>query len=150
MKIALAEALSGMDENEGGPFGAVVVQKGEIIAQAHNEVIKKKDPTAHAEILAIQRASKKLGRFDLSGCELFSTCEPCPMCFGAIHWARICRVYYGCSQSDAADIGFSDKHIYDVLKGITKQDSVSFSQVDRNKCLKAFELWKTKADKTEY
>jgi guanine deaminase len=150
MKIAFGEAVSGMDSNEGGPFGALVVLNGEIIAQAHNEVIKNKDPTAHAEILAIRRASKKLGRFDLSDCELYTTCEPCPMCFGAIHWARIGRVYYGCSRSDAADIGFSDKHIYDVIQGKAKQDAIRFSQVDRKECLKAFELWENKPDKTEY
>ena len=115
--IAILEAEDGMKNNDGGPFGAVVVMDGKIIAQAHNEVISSNDPTAHAEIIAIRRASKKLGRFDLSDCELYSTCEPCPMCFSAIHWAKIKTLYFGCNNRDAAKIGFDDKFIYDVIRG---------------------------------
>ena len=93
----MEEALKGVRENHGGPFGAVIVKNGEIISKAHNEVIKNNDPTDHAEMMAIREASKKLERFDLSDCELYTSCEPCPMCFAAIHWAKIKKVYYGCT-----------------------------------------------------
>ena len=94
MRIALKEAEKGMEKGEGGPFGAVIVKDGEIISKAHNEVLKTNDPTAHAEMVAIRRASKKLGRFNLSDCDIYSTCEPCPMCFSAIHWAKIKKLYF--------------------------------------------------------
>jgi guanine deaminase len=104
MQAAIEEAFRGMKADEGGPFGAVVVRQGKIIARAHNEVISTGDPTAHAEIQAIRKASQKLGKFDLSACVMYATCEPCPMCLGAIFWARIPRLYYVCSRADAASI----------------------------------------------
>ena len=106
MKIAIEEALQGMKNNDGGPFGAVIVRNGEIISMAHNEVVKTNDPTAHAEVTALRKASSLLGRFDLSDCEIYSSCEPCPMCFAAIHWAKIKKLYYGSTRHDAANIDF--------------------------------------------
>jgi len=114
MEIAVQEALKGIRKKEGGPFGAVIVKDGEIISVGNNQVILTNDPTAHAEIVAIRRASEKLGRFDLSDCEIYTTCEPCPMCYSAIHWAKIPIMYYGASRDDAAEIGFDDKYLYSI------------------------------------
>lgn len=150
MDIAAKEALKGLRKNHGGPFGAVIIQNNKIISKAHNEVIKNNDPTAHAEILAIRKASKKLKRFDLSDCEIYSTCEPCPMCFAAIHWAKIRSLYYGCSKEDAANIGFDDKFIYEVIKEIANKKQVTKVQTSREECLKLFKEWENKKDKTQY
>jgi guanine deaminase len=150
MKEAVEEALKGVRENHGGPFGAVIVKNGEIISKAHNEVIKNNDPTDHAEMMAIREASKKLERFDLSDCELYTSCEPCPMCFAAIHWAKIKKVYYGCTRKDAASIGFDDNYIYDVIKGVAKEKKVVLEQMGRDLGLKAFKQWEIKEDKVQY
>jgi len=150
MKVAVQEAMDGVEKGHGGPFGAVIVKDNEIIAQAHNEVINNNDPTDHAEMIAIRRAAKKLGRFDLSDCELYTSCEPCPMCFSAIHWAKIKRVYFGCTKDDAAKIGFDDKYIYDVIKGVAEHKKVEFEQKDRKICLEPFKEWKAKDDKVQY
>jgi len=148
--IAIEEAKSGIDSDEGGPFGAVIVKDGKIIASAHNEVIKTNDPTAHAEILAIRRASEKLSRFDLSDCTIYSTCEPCPMCFSAIHWAKIKNLHYGCDNTDAAQIGFDDKFIYDVIRGVSNNQKVNSIQEHKEKCMLLFEMWEEKKDKVQY
>lgn len=150
MKIAIQEAFYAIENNEGGPFGAVIVRDGEIIAKAHNEVIKTNDPTSHAEIVAIRRASNILGRFDLGDCEIYSSCEPCPMCFSAIHWAKIKKLYYGCTREDAAIIGFDDKYIYDVINGTAKIKKVDVIQIDRDFSIKPFEKWKLKSNKIQY
>jgi guanine deaminase len=150
MDLACKEALRGMNNNEGGPFGAVIVKDGEVIAKAHNRVIKTNDPTAHAEIVAIRKASKKLGRFDLSDCQIYSTCEPCPMCLAAIHWAKMKTLYYGCTKKDAASINFDDKFIYDVIKEVAKKPQVEKFQVERDACLRLFTAWKEKDDKVPY
>jgi guanine deaminase len=150
MTQAVKEAFAGMRKNEGGPFGVVIVHKGKIIARAHNEVIKTNDPTLHAEMVAIKRASQKLKRFDLSDCEIYSSCEPCPMCLAAIHWAKMKKLYYGCTQKDAAQIGFDDKFIYDVIKGKAKKKQVTAKQLDRKECLKPFQEWDKKEDKVQY
>lgn len=151
MNASIEEAYKGMKMNEGGPFGAVVVHGGRIIARAHNQVIGTKDPTAHAEIQAIRKAAATLGRFDLSDCEIYSTCEPCPMCLGAIFWARIPRLFYGCNRSDAASKGFIDKAIYEA---ILKQDhalgGLDVVQFARKSCLPLMEFWDKKADKQAY
>ena len=139
-----------MDSGDGGPFGAVIVKNGSIISSAHNEVIKTSDPTAHAEVLAIRRASEKLGRFDMSDCIIYSTCEPCPMCFAAIHWARIGTLYYGCDHRDAAEIGFDDKFIYDVIRGKSKEKTLISVQENRDECLELFSIWEKKDDKVPY
>jgi guanine deaminase len=150
LNFAIDEAKNGVESGDGGPFGAVIVKNGVIISSAHNEVIGSNDPTAHAEILAIRRASEKLGRFDLSDCEIYSTCEPCPMCFSAIHWAKIKKLYYGCTNKDAAKIGFDDKFIYDVIKGDRIDSRLQSIQINREKCLILFKLWDNKTDKIPY
>uniref|UniRef100_A0A7S3YTN6 CMP/dCMP-type deaminase domain-containing protein n=1 Tax=Lotharella globosa TaxID=91324 RepID=A0A7S3YTN6_9EUKA len=117
MDVAVQEAKEGVERGEGGPFGAVVVNsKGEIVSRAHNMVLQTNDPTAHAEMTAIQKASSKLGRFDLSDCKIYTTCEPCPMCFGAIHWAKIPVCVYSASVDHAADAGFDNQNIYDAIR----------------------------------
>ncbi len=150
MRVAVREAWKGMNGNEGGPFGAAVVRAGRVISRAHNEVIKTNDPTAHAEILAIRRASRKLGRFDLSDCMIYTTCEPCPMCLAAIHWARIKTFYFGCTKSDAARIGFDDQAIYRAFKGNAKAPGATAIPAQRDECLGLFKAWAAKEDKTPY
>lgn len=150
MKIAIEEALHGMKNNEGGPFGAVVVRNGEVISRAHNEVVKTNDPTAHAEVVALRRASSLLGRFDLSDCEIYSSCEPCPMCFSAIHWAKIKKLYYGSTRQDAANIDFDDQYIYDVINGTAKVLQVEVLQINREESLEPFIEWKSKMDRVQY
>jgi guanine deaminase len=150
VQLALEEAYKGMRAGDGGPFGAVVVKDGIVVASGHNEVLKHNDPTNHAEMVAIRKAAKKLGRFDLSDCELYITSEPCPMCFSAIHWAKMRKIYFACTRGDAADIGFDDKFIYDVLQGKTKKKQVISVQVGREECLPAFLEWKKKSNKTMY
>jgi guanine deaminase len=150
MKIAIDEALDGMKNNDGGPFGAVIVKDGVIISSAHNEVIKTNDPTAHAEVTVLRKASKILGRFDLSDCEIYSSCEPCPMCFAAIHWAKIKKLYYGSTRQDAANIDFDDQYIYDVINGTATELQVEVVQVDRQESLEPFEKWQVKMDRVQY
>ncbi|MBN2355916.1 nucleoside deaminase [candidate division KSB1 bacterium] len=150
MHIAVTEALRGMRRNHGGPFGAVIVRANSVIARAHNEVLKTQDPTAHAEILAIRKAAKKLGRFDLSDCEIYSSCEPCPMCFAAILWAKIPRLYYGCTHADAAKIGFDDATIYQVIRGETSSTRLTSARIDEQLCRRTFEEWLLKQDRKLY
>lgn len=150
MKIAIEEARKGMKNNEGGPFGAAVVRNGKIIAKGRNLVIKTNDPTAHAEIIAIRRATAKLKRFDLSDCEIYSSCEPCPMCFSAIHWAKIRKLYFGCTRNDAAKIGFDDKFIYDVIQGKAAKKQVKTMRLNHKDCLNLFKKWQDKNDKKLY
>jgi len=150
MKIAIEEALHGMKNDEGGPFGAVVVRNGVVISRAHNEVVKTNDPTAHAEVVALRKASSALGRFDLSDCEIYSSCEPCPMCFSAIHWAKIKKLYYGSTREDAANIDFDDQYIYDVIKGTAKVLQVEVLQINREESLEPFKEWKSKMDRVQY
>jgi guanine deaminase len=150
MAIAIREARRGMERNEGGPFGAVIVRGGQVVARAHNRVISSHDPTAHAEVLAIRRASKKLGRFDLSDCAVYSTCEPCPMCLAAIYWAKIRRLYFGCTREDAAQIRFDDRYIYRVLKGSVTKPRLRSIRLDRDSCLGLFRAWIKKRDRVQY
>lgn len=150
MTLAIEEAFDGMRIGDGGPFGAVIVLNGKVIATAHNEVIKTNDPTMHAEVNAIRKATKLLGRFDLSDCEIYSSCEPCPMCFAAIHWAKMKSLYIGASRYDAADAGFDDQYIYDVINKKATKKQVEIHSVDCKECQKPFEEWKEKQDKTEY
>ena len=150
MKKAVDEAFAGMRSDDGGPFGAIIVKDGEIIAIGHNEVIKTNDPTAHAEIVAIRKATKLLGRFDLSDCEIYSSCEPCPMCFSAIHWAKMKTLYFGANRYDAADIGFDDQYIYDVILGKATKEQVEIIHMDHDECLAPFKEWSKKNDKVEY
>ena len=143
MQIAKENASKGMQE-EGGPFGAVIVDKeGNIISNGNNRVLKEKDPTQHAEIVAIREACKKLNTYDLAGYELYTSCEPCPMCLSAIIWANIKNVYYGCTKEDAGKIGFRDDMIYDFLKGKNK-NLIELKQIDREECIKEMKKYKEK------
>jgi guanine deaminase len=148
MKIAYNEATEGMLANDGGPFGAVIIHSGKVIAAAHNEVLKTNDPTAHAEILAIRQASKELGRFDLSECILYVTCKPCPMCLGAIYWARIGTVYYGATEEDAARGGFDDQRFYQMIHN--HNSDVVLKQIDEEANSKLFDQWLEKEDRQIY
>lgn len=151
MDLCVKKCKEGMLNLEGGPFGAAIIKDGEIIALANNTVIKDNDPTAHGEMNAIRLACKKLGTFDLSGCILYTTSEPCPMCMSGIIWANISKVYYGCTVEDAADIGFRDEHILNFLKGdCTNKKVLDLEQIDKTNCMTAFEMWKNRQDKVEY
>ena len=136
--------------NGGGPFGAVIVRDDEVIATGTNRVVPNSDPTAHAEVMAIREACQKLQTFDLSGCILYASCEPCPMCLSAMYWAHIERYFYAGTQHDAAEIGFDDKFIYDEIAQKPKDRFMSRKQILRDATLKVFNTWKNKADKIEY
>ena len=134
----------------GGPFGSVIVKDNKIIAEGSNKVTSTNDPTAHGEIVAIREACKKLNNFSLSGCELYSTCEPCPMCLSAIYWARIDKIYYANTRKDAQKIDFDDSLIYSEFKKNIDKRKIPMIQMMRNEALKAFELWDKKIDKVKY
>ncbi|MDD5717714.1 MAG: nucleoside deaminase [Sulfuricurvum sp.] len=148
MQIAHDEAVFGMEHNHGGPFGALIVRNEEIIAAAHNEVLLTNDPTAHAEINAIRKASRNLGRFDLSDCVLYTTCYPCPMCMGAILWARIPTVYYGATEADAAEGGFDDEKFHTFLKN--PKEALDLQMLDNAQGRELFARWNQKEDRTLY
>ena len=137
-------------ENQGGPFGAVIVKDGEIIAASGNSVTIDNDPTAHAEVNTIRKACKHLGTFNLEGCEIYSSCEPCPMCLSAIYWAHIDKLYYATTKDDAASIGFDDSFIYHELTLKPEERHVHAEQHDREEALEPFNIWRGKIDKTEY
>ncbi len=134
----------------GGPFGAVVAKDGEIVATGVNRVTANIDPTAHAEVSAIRAACAALGTFNLEGCEIYTSCEPCPMCLGAIYWARLSRMYYGNNKHDAKDVGFDDSFIYDEIELTPSRRKLQSEILLRNEALKAFTLWSDKSDKVEY
>lgn len=134
----------------GGPFGAVIVKNGKEIASAYNEVTLQNDPTAHAEIHAIRLAAKKLNTFNLSGCEIYTSCEPCPMCLSAIYWAKISKIYYANTKADAQAIGFDDSFIYDQLDLPEEERSVQAVKMLREEALEAFKLWEQTTDKINY
>lgn len=150
LALALEEARAGIENDDGGPFGAVVVREGVVISKAHNEVLRRNDPTAHAEILAIRRASAILGSFDLSTCEIYSTSEPCPMCFSAIFWARIKRLVFGTTREDVAEIGFDDSLIYDIIKGEAEAEEMEVVSLDREGCRAVLEEWRRKPGRRMY
>ena len=141
MEIANENAKKGIEKKQGGPFGAVIVDKeGNIISNGNNKVLLNHDPTAHAEIVAIRNACEKLETYDLNGCVLYTSCEPCPMCLSAAIWANIKKIYYGCTKEDANSIGFRDDIIYDFLKGENKS-LVDLENIDRDECIKVFEKY---------
>lgn len=150
MKRAIEVSKQGMDNNEGGPFGAIIVKNGEIIAESCNQVTSTNDPTAHAEVAVIRKACQKLGTFQLDDCILYTSCEPCPMCFGAIYWARPKAVYFGCTKEDAAKIDFDDQFIYDELEKDQQNLKIKFINLMREDAVKVFNQWSEKTDKTEY
>lgn len=137
-------------EKGGGPFGAVIVKDGKIVAQGHNCVTINNDPTAHAEVTVIRKACKKMKTFDLSGCEIYTSCEPCPMCLSAIYWAHIDKIYYGCTKADAKDIDFDDSFIYDQIDLKPEKRSIPAAQILHQEALQAFRVWESKEDKVEY
>jgi tRNA(Arg) A34 adenosine deaminase TadA len=150
MQAAIALSLEGMRSGRGGPFGAVVVKNGEIVGRGHNQVTSSNDPTAHAEIVAIRAACKTLKTFQLDGCDIYTSCEPCPMCLGAIYWARPARVFYGNTKADAAEIGFDDRFIYDELDLPLDRRTIPMTQLLRDEAMEAFREWAAKVDKIEY
>ncbi|REL33093.1 nucleoside deaminase [Rhodohalobacter sp. SW132] len=150
MKRAIQIAQNGMDENQGGPFGCVVVKNGAIIAEGNNRVTSSNDPTAHAEVVAIRKACEALGTFQLEGCDIYTSCEPCPMCLGAIYWSRPDRIFYAATRYDAADAGFDDSYIYEELKVPDRERKIPTENISRDQAVKLFEAWKRKEDKTDY
>ena len=136
--------------NGTGPFGAVIVKNEKIIAEGSNKVTSTNDPTAHGEIVAIREACKQLNNFSLSGCELYSSCEPCPLCLSAIYWARINKIYYANTREDARKIDFDDSFIYSEIKKNINERKIPMNQMMRDEALKAFELWDKKTDKVKY
>ena len=150
MRKAISLSIENI-QNGGGPFGAVIANKeGEILATGVNRVTDSCDPTAHAEVSAIRAAAKKLGTFDLQGYDIYTSCEPCPMCLGAIYWAHLDRIYYANTKTDAKNIGFDDSFIYDELALSLNQRKLVSEQFLRDEAIKAFEMWDAKEDKIEY
>jgi len=150
MKEAIALSYSGCMNNEGGPFGCVIVKGDKIVGRGNNKVICNNDPTAHAEIVAIRDACKNLDTFQLEDCEIYTSCEPCPMCLGAIYWARPKVVYYANSREDAANIGFDDSMIYEEMGIELEKRKIPVVALGRNEAIKVFEEWANKNDKTLY
>lgn len=150
MDEAIRLSFETMRNNTGGPFGAVVVKEGKIIARGYNKVISSNDPTAHAEVVAIREACKVLNTFQLDGCEIYTSCEPCPMCMAAIYWARPERVYYANSKTDAAQIGFDDNFIYEELALPYQNRSIPLKRIKEKDALEAFKEWEKKSDKVRY
>ena len=149
MKKAIELSIESVNKY-GGPFGSIIVKDNKIIAQGSNKVTSSNDPTAHGEIVAIREACKKLNTFNLVGCELYSTCEPCPMCLSAIYWARIEKIYYANTRDDAKKIDFDDSLIYSEFNKKINERKIPMIQLMRNEALKAFELWNKKTDKVKY
>lgn len=136
--------------NGGGPFGAIIVKDGQILGEGTNQVTNGNDPTAHAEVIAIRQACQNLNSFSLEGCEIYTSCEPCPMCLSAIYWARISKIYFGNSKNDAAKIEFDDKFIYDEIAKNPKDRSIPMIGLERDEAIKAFQMWQQKTDKVPY
>ena len=150
MKRAIQLSIDSLQSGRGGPFGAVIVRDSKIVAEGANQVTSTNDPTAHAEIVAIRRACYKLGVFELKDCELFTSCEPCPMCLGAIYWARLSRIYFANTAEDAAKIGFDDSFIYGELKQPHAMRRIPTIQMMREEALAGFRAWASKPDKIAY
>ena len=149
MKAAIQVALEGMRSGKGGPFGAVVVKDGKIVGKGCNMVTSTNDSTAHAEVTAIRDACKNLGTFQLDGCEIYTSCEPCPMCLGAIYWARPSKIYFACTKQDAANIGFDDAFIYEEIEKPYAERAIKTIQVLQEEAISIFQEWASKGDKIE-
>jgi len=150
MARAIQLSIENVHSGRGGPFGAVIAKDGNIIAEGTNQVTSAKDPTAHAEILAIRSACSKLGVFDLHGCEIYTSCEPCPMCLGAIYWARLARVYFASAAADASRVGFDDSLIYREIPLPLVERAIPMTQMMREESLAAFRAWEGKPNKIVY
>jgi len=149
MKRAIELSLESVNKS-GGPFGCIIVKENKIVAEGSNKVTSSNDPTAHGEIVAIREACKNLNTFTLAGCELYSSCEPCPMCLSAIYWARIGKIYYANTRDDAKKIDFDDSLIYSEFNKNINERKIPMVQIMRDEALKAFELWDKKKDKVKY
>jgi guanine deaminase len=150
MKMAIELSQSGMDSGKGGPFGCIVVKDDEVIGMGSNAVSSTNDPTAHAEVVAIRDACRNLNHFQLDGCEIYTSCEPCPMCLGAIYWARPARVFYANTKKDAAMAGFDDQFIYEELDLPLDKRKIPFNQLLNNEAKVVFDNWIKKENKTLY
>lgn len=150
MREAIAQSAFCVQSGQGAPFGTVIVKDGQIIARGHNQVMPANDPTAHAEVVAIREACQSLNTFLLDGCDLYTSCEPCPMCLGAIYWARIDRVFYASTQNDAAAIGFDDQFIYDEIERPISERQLPMEQLLREEALAVFQEWSDREDRVEY
>lgn len=150
MREAIKEADAGLRSGRGGPFGCVIVRKGQVIARGNNRVTSTNDPTAHAEVTAIREACAALKTFQLEDCELYTSCEPCPMCLAAIYWARIPRIYYGNTRADAAAIGFDDDFIYQQIPLPPEQRAIGMQPLLREEAQSSFKEWAAKTDKVRY
>jgi tRNA(Arg) A34 adenosine deaminase TadA len=150
LKRAIELSRKGMQEGQGGPFGCVIVKNGEIIGEGCNEVLKQNDPTAHAEIVAIRNACKKLNSFQLTGCDVYTSCEPCPMCLGAIYWARPGRLIFANTKKDATAIGFDDHFIYDEIEKFPQDRVIPFIHLPDDDALAVFIEWKNNEARQEY
>ena len=150
MREAIKLSVEAVERGLGGPFGAVIARDGEIIARGFNEVTSRNDPTAHGEIVAIREACRVIGGYSLAGCLIYTSCEPCPMCLGAIHWARLDAIYYANNRHDAARIGFDDSKFYDELALDPAEREVPMREILRSEAERAFKLWEDIEDKLEY
>ena len=150
MREAIRLSLENINKGEGGPFGAVIVKEGKIIAEGSNKVTSANDPTAHAEVEAIRAACKLLNTFTLAGCDMYTSCEPCPMCLSAIHWARIERIYYGNTRQDAAALNFDDEFLYDEIGKEIHERKIPMLQLLNNEAKVVFKTWEEKEDKIHY
>jgi guanine deaminase len=150
MREAIALSIEKMEAGEGGPFGAVIVKDGQIIGRGWNRVTSANDPTAHAEVMAIREACKNLGTFELSGCEIYSSCEPCPMCLAAIYWARLDKLWFAADHKDAADAGFDDEFIYQEFSKPWKNRALPAEQALSEEAREAFKRWKEKSNRIAY
>ncbi len=150
IQLAIKLAKDNVDTAQGGPFGAVIVKDGKVISAAANTVTHSNDPTAHAEVNAIRQACEGLQTFDLSGCEIYASCEPCPMCLSAIYWARISKLYYAADKNDAASAGFDDSFIYEELAKPENERSIKICRLTPNEAAEPFEKWKQSTERIEY
>jgi tRNA(Arg) A34 adenosine deaminase TadA len=150
MRLAIALSRQNIEQGLGGPFGAVIVKDGKIIAKSANTVTTTNDPTAHAEIATIRLACTKLNTFNLAGCVIYTSCEPCPMCLGAIYWARLDKMYYGNTKKDAANIGFDDAFIYEELDLKPENRKLKSEQILADEAIVAFNLWEKSEKKIDY
>lgn len=150
LKMAIDLAIENAKANQGGPYGAIIVHQGQIISSSANQVTSLLDPTAHAEIQAIRQACQQMNDFQLNDCTLYSSCEPCPMCLGAIYWARVQQVFYACDRYQASSAGFDDSFIYDECAAPTSERNIKFSQIKLPNATKPFEIWSQQPDKILY
>ena len=150
MKMAIELSRSGMENGKGGPFGCVIVKDGKVIGKGSNSVLLTNDPTAHAEMVAIREACQNLGHFQLDGCDLYTSCEPCPMCLGAIYWSRPSRVFFANTKTDAAEIGFDDDFIYKELEIPKENRKIPFEHISQPDAIKVFKEWLSKENKELY